>query len=137
MTRAIGGAGRFASLVALGAMVGCAGSHTVDTAGHGQLSPRGRAAGEHDRVGSGPQLLDVEVRPDLHAGPKDRAFGTQLLQTPVESALLHLELGDAVAKQATDTVGPFVRRRGRPGSAAGQRPARPDPSRPQRPSCPS
>ena len=53
---------------------------------------------------------------------------------PVEVALLHLELGDAVAQQPADAVGALEHddRRGRPGSAAGRRRARPGRSRPPR-----
>ena len=42
---------------------------------------------------------------DVH--PELGALGPHLLEPTVEVALLHLELGDAVAQQATDAVGPL------------------------------
>ena len=39
-----------------------------------------------------------------HAGAEDHAFGLHLLDATVDVALLHLEVGDAVAQQAPDTV---------------------------------
>ena len=53
------------------------------------------------------QLVDVEVDADLDAGAELGALGLHLLEAPVEVALLHLELGDAVAEQPADAVGPL------------------------------
>ena len=83
-------------------------------------APAGRAAtvradGEHDRVVARPQLRRRDVDADVDAGAEPRALGPHLLEPPVEVALLHLELGDAVAQQAADAVGPLVDRHGVPG----------------------
>ncbi len=75
---------------------------------HSQLAAIRSAAGEHDRVRSGPQLLDPEIDPDLHPNPEGRALGSQLIEAPVKPALLHPEFRDAVAQQAADPIGPLV-----------------------------
>ena len=75
---------------------------------HSQLPAIRSAAGEHDRIRSGPQLLDPEIDPDLHPDPEARALGPQLIKAPVKPALLHPELRDPVAQQAPDPIGPLV-----------------------------
>ena len=76
-------------------------------AGRRQVAAEGRAAGEHDGVVLRPQLLDGDVDADVDAGAEDRALGAHLLQPAVQDRLLHLELGDAVAQQPADAVGPL------------------------------
>src|SRR3546814_2329941 len=48
-------------------------------------------------------IFDTHVGVDADLG----ALGLHLGQAPVDVALLHLELGDAVAQEATDAVGPL------------------------------
>ena len=61
---------------------------------------------------SAAQLLGGQVvlarAADLDAGDEPGALGAHLVQPPVEDGLLHLELGDAVAEQPADAVGPLV-----------------------------
>ena len=45
--------------------------------------------------------------PTFDVGAELGALGPHLLEAAVEVALLHLELGDAVAQQAADAVGPL------------------------------
>ena len=63
---------------------------------------------EHDGVVPLAQLLAGEVAADVDAGAEDRALAAHLVEPPVEVRLLHLELGDAVAQQPADLVGPLV-----------------------------
>ncbi len=51
------------------------------------------------------ELGHRHVVADVGVGAKDRAFGLHLVDAALEVSLLHLELGDAVAQQATDAVG--------------------------------
>jgi hypothetical protein len=48
------------------------------------------------------------LRADFDAGDEPGALGAHLVQPPVQDGLLHLELGDAVAEQPADAVGPLV-----------------------------
>ena len=48
--------------------------------------------------------VDRQGRADLDAGAERDAFGRHLLDAPVDQVLLHLEVGNAVAQQAADTV---------------------------------
>ena len=79
--------------------------------GRRQVAADGRATGEDDGVELRPQLLGRQVAvlaaADLDAGDEPGALGAHLVQPPVEHGLLHLELGDAVAEQAADAVGPL------------------------------
>ncbi len=77
-----------------------------------ELAPRDRqvarvagAARQQERVVLLPQALRVHV--DTHVGARHEpdALRPHLLEAAVEDALLHLELGDAVAQQAPDPVG--------------------------------
>ena len=54
---------------------------------------------------------------DVGVGAELGALGLHLLEAPLEVALLHLELGDAVAQQSADAVGALEHddRRGRRG----------------------
>ena len=76
-------------------------------AGDRQVARLGGAAGQHDRIEVGAQLGGGDVRADVDAGPELRALGPHLGDPPLEVALLHLELGDAVAQQAADAIGPL------------------------------
>ena len=80
---------------------------TVLATGDRQVAPRGRATGEHDGVVVAPQLLDRDVDADVRVHAELGALGLHLLDATVEVALLHLELGDAVAQEAADAVGAF------------------------------
>ncbi len=78
----------------------------------GELTPRYRqvtplrgAAGQHDCVELGSQFRGAHVDADVDVHPELGAFGLHLRHAPVDEALLHLELGDPVAKQSTDPVG--------------------------------
>ena len=83
------------------------------------------------------QRLDRDVDADLDAGAELDAFGLHLAHAPVDEALLHLEVGDAVAQQAADAVGLLEQRspHGRRARAAGRRPCRPGRSRRPRRAC--
>jgi hypothetical protein len=80
----------------------------------GKLAPgigrsrRGGAAGEHDRVGGATQFVRIQVDAHLVSVRNRVPSALHLGEAAVEVALLHLELGDAVAQQATDAVGPLV-----------------------------
>ena len=76
--------------------------------GNREIARRGGAAGQHDGVVAAAQLVDAEVDADVHAGAEVGAFGPHLVEALVEMALLHLELGDAVAEQPADPIGPLV-----------------------------
>ncbi len=58
------------------------------------------AAGQRDRVVPGLEIGDRHVAADMHAIMEGHAFGFHLGDAAVEVALLHLEVGDAVAHQA-------------------------------------
>ena len=77
------------------------------TTGDRQVARRGRTAGKDDGVVVQPQLRDGDVDADVDARPELGALGLHLRQPPVDVALLHLELGDAVPQQAADAVGPL------------------------------
>ena len=72
----------------------------------------------------------VSVGADVDAGAEDRALAAHLVEPPVEVLLLHLELGDAVAQQPADLVGPLVDRDGVTGAGellGGGQAGRPEP----------
>ena len=76
-------------------------------AGDGQVAPGGGAAGQHDGVVGRQQHVDVDAVADRGVGAELGALGLHLGEPPLEVALLHLELGDAVAQQPADAVGPL------------------------------
>ncbi|CAB4696754.1 unannotated protein [freshwater metagenome] len=76
--------------------------------GHRQVARLGGAHREDDGVVALGQLGTGQLAAHVDAGPEDGALATHLVQTPVEVLLLHLELGDAVAHQPADLVGPLV-----------------------------
>ena len=73
----------------------------------GQLARQRRPRGDDDGVVALAQVRAGEVDADRDARPEARALGLHLREPLVEVALLHLELGDAVAQQAADPVGPL------------------------------
>ena len=76
-------------------------------AGHREVAPCGRAAGEHDRVAVA-DLTDGHVLADVRVDAELRALFAHLRDALLEVALLHLELGNAVAQQAADPIGALV-----------------------------
>src|SRR5438309_5504379 len=86
------------------------------------------AAGEDDRVEVSPDLRDRHVGADVGARPEEDALLLQDLKAAVEDALFHLELGDAVAEEASDTVVALEHRDPVPGRVelgGGREPGRP------------
>ena len=67
------------------------------------------AAGEGDGVVLGRQFLDGDVLADMDAGVERDALGLHLLDAPVDDGLVELEVGDAVAHQAADLGGLFIK----------------------------
>ena len=65
-------------------------------AGNLQIARRRRAAGEHHRVVTAPQLVDRDVDADVGAGPEQDAFLAHHREPALENPLLHLELGNPV-----------------------------------------
>ena len=74
------------------------------------------AAGQHDHVGVVQQRRYRQGRRRPRAGAERDAFGLHLLDAPVDQELLHLEVGNAVAQQAADTVTLFEQRHSMPGA---------------------
>ena len=76
------------------------------------------------------QLVDGDVAADVDVGAELGALGLHLGEAAVEVALLHLELGDAVAQQAADAVGPLEHHvvAGPVSCWAAARPAGPEPT---------
>ena len=70
---------------------------------------------EHDGVELAPQLVGRNVGADVGVGPEPDALGLHDREPAIEDALLHLELGDAVAKQAADAIGALEHRDPVPG----------------------
>ncbi len=85
-------------------------------AGHGQVAGGGGAGGDHDGVVALAQFGGVDVAADLHLRTELGALRAHLLDAAVDVALLHLELGDAVAQEPADTVGALVHGDGVPGA---------------------
>ena len=74
---------------------------------------------------------------DRGAGAELGALGLHLGEAALEVALLHLELGDPVAQQAADAVGPLEHDDvvAGAGQLLGRGEARPDPTRSRPPAC--
>ena len=68
-------------------------------AGHGQIARRLGAAGERDRVVLVEDAPAADGDADMDVAMKHDAFGGHLLDTPLDVALLELEVGNAVAQQ--------------------------------------
>ncbi len=62
------------------------------------------AAGQHDGVEVGQQLVDRDVLADLGVDAERHTLGRHLVDAAVDQVLFHLEVGDAVAQQAADAV---------------------------------
>ena len=74
-------------------------------AGHRQIARLPGAAGEQHGVEVGDADARRHVDADVDARPEHHAFGLHDRQPAIEEALLHLELGNAVAQQAADAIG--------------------------------
>ncbi len=63
------------------------------------------------------KVIGGDVDADLDAGAELHALGLHLREAAIKMALLHLELGDAVAQEAADAIGALEHRNGvaRPG----------------------
>ncbi len=70
----------------------------------GEVARDGRAGRDDDRVVALAEVGPGDVDADVHPGAEAGALGLHLAQALVEVALLHLEVGDAVAQQAADPV---------------------------------
>src|SRR5690606_21549504 len=75
--------------------------------GDGQIAGLGGSAGEYHRVELLTQLRSGDVGADVDSGAELGPLGLHLFDTTVDEALLHLELGDAVAQKSPDAVGPL------------------------------
>jgi NAD(P)H-dependent glutamate synthase small subunit len=80
-----------------------------------QIARRAGAAREHDGVEVALQIGHRHAGADVGVGLEHDAGFLHQLEPPVEDALLHLELGDAVAQQATDAIRAFEHRHRMPG----------------------
>ena len=69
-----------------------------------QIARLARAAAEHDRVETRSEARRRHVDADVHRGAKGDPFGLHLIDAPIDEVLLHLEVGDAVAKQAANAI---------------------------------
>ena len=74
-------------------------------AGHLEIARPPGAAGQQHRVEVAAQVVGGDVHADVDAGAEHDALGRQQLEPPIEDALLHLELGNAVAQQPADAIG--------------------------------
>ena len=75
--------------------------------GNRKVSRRQRPDREDDRVEAPCERVEIEVLTDVDAGFKLDPFGAHLIETAVQPLLLHLEVGDAVAQQASRPVVPL------------------------------
>ena len=74
----------------------------------GRPAKIGGAAGQDDRVVRGTEHLDGRPWSPTTAFVRNSVpSASHLGESAIDVTLLHLELGDAVAQQATDAVGPF------------------------------
>ena len=74
--------------------------------GHRQIARRGRAARRaRSRRTRGAASSTGTSTPMLHAGAEHDALLLHQREPAIEDALLHLELGNAVAQQAADAIG--------------------------------
>ena len=73
----------------------------------GRSRPRVEPPASSTASYSSRSCCDGDVDADVDAGAELGALGAHLLEPPVEDPLLHLELGDAVAQQPADAVGPL------------------------------
>ena len=73
--------------------------------GHGQIARVAGAAGQHDGVEVAPQVGHRHGDADVGVRLEDDAFLLHDGEAAFQKPLLHLELGDAVAKEPADAVG--------------------------------
>ena len=71
---------------------------------NGQLSWDAGTGSNNDGVVTLAQLLPGDVHPNVDAGPESRPLGLHLGKPLVNMLLFHLEIGNSVAKQSTNTV---------------------------------
>ena len=97
-----------------------------------------RSSGQDDGVEVLAERLDGQCLAHVHARREGDPRRFHQREAAVENALLHLELGDAVAEEPADTVGLLEHRHRVPGAVEllGGGEARPGPTPPRRPSCP-
>src|SRR5688572_8237218 len=69
-----------------------------------QIARLTRAAGEQHRIVVVTQTTRGHVHADVDAGTEHHAFDLHHREAAIEMALLHLELGDAVAEQTADAI---------------------------------
>src|SRR5436190_642636 len=74
------------------------------------------AAGQGERVVFGEQRIDADIDADLDGGAEFDTLRAHLLDAAVDQSFLHLEIGDAVAQQATDAIGLLEQAHGMPGA---------------------
>ena len=74
------------------------------------------ADSEDHRVESLAQLRGRDVDTDVVAGLEGDALGLEQTEPAIEDPFLHLEVGDAVPKQPTDSIGPLEHRDVVPGA---------------------
>ena len=79
--------------------------HAVEVAtGDRDVARLGRTGRDDHGVVTGAQVAPRDVDADLDAGAKTRSLVLHLAQSRLEVALLHLEVGDAIAQQPADAV---------------------------------
>jgi len=103
-------------------------------AGDRQVALLFGTARERHRIMLCHEIVDLDVAADMDAIVERDTLGGHLLDTPIEMALFHLEVGDAVAHQPAGLVVLFVEMHIVPGAGELLRAGEPeDPSRsPQR-----
>ena len=74
---------------------------------HGQVARNRRSAGEDDGVEFAAELLHRQIDADVHTGPESHPFLAHQHQAPIEHLFFELELGNAVAQQPTNAIGPL------------------------------
>ena len=74
------------------------------SAGNLKVARRLCAAGHHQDIVVVEQALHRNRDADFEAGAEDHALAFHLLDAPVDQMLFHLEVRDAVAKQAADAI---------------------------------
>src|ERR1019366_4410010 len=70
----------------------------------GEVTRLLRTSGEKDRIERRLQLFDRNADADMRVGDEAHAFGNHLLDAAIDEMFLQLEVGNAIAQQATDAV---------------------------------
>src|SRR5204863_499429 len=73
--------------------------------GHAEVARLAGAARQHERVELAAKRRDRHAHADVTVRPEGDALLLHDREAPLEDALLHLELGDAVAEEPADPVG--------------------------------